>query len=65
MRVSAGAAATVRAQGPGSGQIGTSVTPRPTASTAGASTDAAVKRAKAIALGLFVALVLVHTTKGD
>lgn len=42
---------------------GTSTTPRPTASTSGAAYGASVKRAKQIALGLFVALVLVHATK--
>lgn len=55
-RVSAGGAATIQ---------GTSSTPRPTASTAGALYGAEVRKAKIIALVLFGALVLVHAQKGD
>lgn len=55
MRVSAGG--TVGYNG------GTSTTPRPTSSTTGAIYGAEVKRAKQIALGLFIALVIVHATK--
>lgn len=66
MRISAGVAGTAHA-GPGTSRnVGApGVAPRPTAATQGAVTDAEVKRAKAIALGLFLVLVLVHGRKGD
>lgn len=64
-RVAAGAALSANT-GPGTGRAGTAqVAPRPSSSTEGALYDAEVKRAKAIALGLFLALVLIHSRKGE
>lgn len=62
MRVAAGAAL---GTGPGTPIQGTSVTPRPSSATDSAGSDAAVRRAKVVALVLFGALVVVHARKAD